>query len=67
MTADIAGHLDRCAAGHPDYEFATVVPVVNERFAIHREPREESYQRLLKYALFMDVDQRRSRRLSPIE
>ncbi|SFI02506.1 hypothetical protein [Bradyrhizobium sp. cf659] len=55
MTADIAGHLDRCAAGHPDYEFATVVPVVNERFAIHREPREESYQRLLKYALFMGL------------
>lgn len=55
MTADIASHLDRCAASHPEYEFATVVPVVNERFVIHREPREESYQRLLKYALFMGL------------
>lgn len=56
MTADIATHLDRCAAGgNPDYDFATIVPAVNERFAIHREPREASYLRLLKYALFMGL------------
>jgi hypothetical protein len=56
MTADIATHLDRCAAGgNPDYDFATIVPAVNERLAIHREPREASYLRLLKYALFMGL------------
>jgi hypothetical protein len=55
MAADIAAHLDHCTAGHPDYGFAAIVPVVNERLAIHRQPREDSYQRLLKYALFMGL------------
>lgn len=56
MTDDIAGHLDRFAAGSdPAYDLAKVVPVVNERFAIHRQAREDSYQRLLKYALFMGL------------
>ena len=51
-----SGHLDRFeAGGDPAYDLATVVPEVNARFAIHRQPREESYQRLLKYALFMGL------------
>jgi hypothetical protein len=56
MVQDIAGHVDRFdTGGDPDYELATVVPEVNARFSIHRQPREESYERLLKYALFMGL------------
>ena len=56
MVSDAGGHLDRFeAGGDPAYDLATVVPEVNARFAIHRQPREESYQRLLKYALFMGL------------
>jgi hypothetical protein len=54
MVDDIAGHVDRFdAGGNPDYDPATVVPEVNSRFSIHHQPREESFTRLLKYALFM--------------
>ena len=55
MVSDISSHLDRFEACDPAYDLATVVPEVNARFAIHRQPREESYQRLLKYALFMGL------------
>lgn len=54
MVQDIAGHVDRFnAGGDPAYDPSTVVPEVNARFAIHHQPREESFTRLLKYALFM--------------
>jgi hypothetical protein len=54
LVADASAHIDRFNAGcDPAYDLSTVVPEVNERFAIHRQPREESYTRLLKYALFM--------------
>jgi hypothetical protein len=56
MVGDIARHLDRFEQGRePAYDLSTVVPEVNARFAIHRQAREESYQRLLKYALFMGL------------
>ena len=55
MVSDVSSHLDRFEARDPAYDLATVVPEVNARFAIHRQPREESYQRLLKYALFMGL------------
>jgi hypothetical protein len=56
MVRDVAKHLDRFEdEGDPAYDLAKVVPEVNARFAIHRQPREESYQRLLKYALFMGL------------
>jgi len=54
IVPDIAAHVNRFNAGtDPGYDPATVVPEVNARFSIHRQPREESFTRLLKYALFM--------------
>ncbi len=56
MLQDIAQHFDNFDAGtSPDYDLATVVPEINARFSIHHQPREESYLRLLKYALFMGL------------
>ena len=54
LVADASAHIERFNAHRdPAYDLETVVPEVNGRFAIHRQPREESYARLLKYALFM--------------
>jgi hypothetical protein len=56
MVADIGEHLEKFAAGtDAAYDLAKVVPEINARFAIHRQPREESYLRLLKYALFIGL------------
>lgn len=56
MVMDIARHIDNFNA-HADaaYDLKQVIPEINTRFAIHRQPREESYERLLKYALFFGM------------
>jgi hypothetical protein len=56
MVRDVGAHLEQFEAREDAaYDLAKVVPEVNSRFAIHRQAREESYQRLLKYALFMGL------------
>jgi hypothetical protein len=56
MSTDVGGHIERFALGtDPAYDLSEVVPQINERFAIHRLPREESFERLLKYALFVGL------------
>src|ERR1700688_1293656 len=72
MVDDIRKHIEGFATGtDPAYDLSKVVPEINARFAIHRQPREESFERLLKYALFVgliwprprDAAKRRQRRL----
>jgi len=56
LVEDAGGHIERFARGSdPAYDLNKVVPEINARFAIHRQPREESYERLLKYALFVGL------------
>jgi hypothetical protein len=56
MVDDIRKHIEEFAVGKdPAYDLTKVVPEINERFAIHRQPREENYERLLKYALFVGL------------
>jgi hypothetical protein len=66
MVSDIRLHLERFEdSADPAYDLSTVVPVVNERFAIHRQPREESFERLLKYALFTALVWRQNKTPEP--
>ena len=56
LVEDAGDHIERFARGtDPAYDLNKVVPEINARFAIHRQPREESYERLLKYALFVGL------------
>lgn len=53
---DTEQHLKNFArSSDPAYDLSKVVPEINRRFAIHRQPREVSFERLLKYALFMGL------------
>ena len=56
MVDDIRRHIENFNAhADPAYDLKKVIPEINTRFAIHRQPREESYERLLKYALFFGM------------
>jgi len=56
INQDIEAHLEKFDQGaDPAYDLSQVVPEINRRFAIHRQPREVSFERLLKYALFMGL------------
>jgi len=53
MVEDVRRHLESFAARRdPAYDISDVAPKINDVFKIHRQPREESFERLLKYALF---------------
>jgi len=53
MVEDVRRHLEGFAARRdPAYDVSEIAPRINDSFQIHRQPREESFERLLKYALF---------------
>ncbi|MDB5406888.1 MAG: hypothetical protein JWL84_1800, partial [Rhodospirillales bacterium] len=49
ISADVRRHLESFDKIAPSYDLKENVPEVNRRFAIHRESREKSFERLLKY------------------
>lgn len=56
MVDDIRAHLTAFSSGQdPAYDLSKVVPEVNARFSVHRQSREKSFERLLKYALFFGL------------